>query len=111
MKTIRIQIGAIATVCLALGYAMPVPATAAAVSITADATDFSAARRGGGGPPRAGGGAARNVSVNRNVNVNVNRNVTRNVTTVNRRAGVVVRPVRGWSHRPYYGAIIGGVAL
>ena len=67
------------------------------------------ATRGGGGRP---GGAhvnrtnvsRTNVNVNRhtNVNVNVNRNV---------RVGVGVRPVRAWGARPYYGTIVGGVAL
>jgi hypothetical protein len=43
-----------------------------------------------------------NVSVNRRTNVNVNRT---NVNVVGR------RPVRGWVARPYYGTIVGGVAL
>jgi len=41
-----------------------------------------------------------NVDVNRRTNVNVRR------TTVN-----VRRPVRVWAPRPYYGTIVGGVAL
>jgi hypothetical protein len=40
-------------------------------------------------------------NVNRNTNVNVRR------TNVN----VVARPVRAWGARPYYGTIVGGVAL
>jgi hypothetical protein len=46
-----------------------------------------------------------NVNVKRrgNVNVNVNRNV--------RVGGVGVRPVPAWGARPYYGRIVGGVAL
>jgi hypothetical protein len=40
--------------------------------------------------------------VNRHTNVNVNRT---NVNVVGR------RPVRGWAARPYYGTIVGGVAL
>jgi hypothetical protein len=39
------------------------------------------------------------VNVRKNVNVNVNR------------THVVARPVRGWAPRPYYGTIIGGIAL
>jgi hypothetical protein len=77
------------------------------------------ATRGGGG--RAGGAhvnranvsrtnvsrtnvSRTNVNVNRrsNVNVNVNRNV---------RVGVGARPVRAWGARPYYGTLVGGVAL
>ena len=30
---------------------------------------------------------------------------------VNRRVGVAVRPVRGWAPRPYFGTVIGGIAL
>ena len=41
-----------------------------------------------------------NVNVNRRANVKVNRNVR-----------VGVRPVRAWGARPYYGTIVGGVAL
>ena len=50
--------------------------------------------------------------MNRNVsrNVNVNRAARRNVNVnVNRR--VVVRPVRVWAPRPYFGTIVGGIAL
>jgi hypothetical protein len=73
----------------------------------------------GGGAARAGGaragGGNRNVNVNRNVNrnTNVNRNRNTNVN-VNRRTNVNVvgrRPVRAFVHRPYYGTIVGGVAL
>ena len=58
----------------------------------------------------------RNTNVNRNANrnVNVNRNVNRNVN-VNRRVGVGVGvgvgTVRPWVRRPYFGTIVGGVAL
>jgi hypothetical protein len=50
----------------------------------------------------------RNVNVNRNVNRNIN--VNRNVS-VNRRVGVGVGAVRPWVRRPYFGTIVGGVAL
>jgi hypothetical protein len=56
-----------------------------------------------------------NTNVNRNANANVNVNRNKNVNAnanVNRSANVnVVRPVRVWAPRPYYGTIIGGVAL
>ena len=52
MTGIKMQLGAIAAAFFALGYSMPAPATAAAVSITSSATDFSAERRGGGGGGR-----------------------------------------------------------
>jgi hypothetical protein len=71
------------------------------------------------------GGATRAANLNRghiNRNINVNRNIatTRNVK-VNRtavgvvggvRGGVaVVRPVRPWVRRPYYGTVVAGVTL
>jgi hypothetical protein len=90
--------------------------------------EFSAVKKKGGGGAKAHSGGAKaggkatagrntnvkstnikkqtnvksrsNVNVNRNANVNVNRNVN-----------VVNRPVRGWVSRPYYGTMIGGVAL
>jgi hypothetical protein len=95
-----------------------------------DIIEVRGGRGGGGGAARAGGGrasvaragggratvgrggsvnrtnfAARrstNSNVNRRANVNVNR---ANVNVVGR------RPVRGWVARPYYGTIVGGVAL
>ena len=87
--------------------------------------DVRAARGGGGrggGAARAGGGRAHvarasgsasrgNVNTRRNTNVNVNKRTNVNV---NRRTNVNVvgrRPVRGWVARPYYGTIVGGVAL
>jgi hypothetical protein len=62
----------------------------------------------------------RNVQTNKNVHVNRNANVNRNVkvnnkTVVNRKVvvkkTVYVKPYRAWGYRPYYGTIIGGVAL
>jgi hypothetical protein len=109
-----------------LSASLCVPALSAApiagfseAAIHSDVDQFSARARGGGGGGRgggmhAGGGGGRvhaggppraNVNVNRRGNVNVN---------VNRRTNVVVagrRPVRGWAHRPYYGTVIGGIAL
>jgi hypothetical protein len=84
------------------------------------------ARRGVGARTAHRGGGARtanlnrghhaNRNVNRNVNRNANRNVNRNVN-VNRNiarvgvGGAVVRPVRPWVRRPYYGTVIAGVTL
>jgi hypothetical protein len=65
-------------------------------------------RAGGGGGAahvRTGGG---NVNRNANVNRNVNRNVHRNVNVHGRVGAGVVRP---WVRRPYFGTIVGGVAL
>jgi hypothetical protein len=91
------------------------------------------ARRGGGGGGGGGGArtanvsrghvANRSVNVNHNINRNVNRNVNRNANVnrnvnINRniaRVGVggvgLVRPVRPWVRRPYYGTVVAGVAL
>ena len=78
------------------------------------------ARGGGGGMAHArvggGGGAAHartgGGNINRGGNVshggNVNRNVNRNVTVHGRVGAGVVRP---WVRRPYFGTIVGGVAL
>jgi hypothetical protein len=125
MTGIRMQLGALAAIFAVMGYSMPSPATAlTSTQGVSSATDFSSLQRGGGGGAQRAGGGNRNVNANRNVNrntnvnrnvnrnanVNVNRNVNRNVN-VNRRANVVVRPVRVWAPRPYYGTIIGGVAL
>ena len=83
----------------------------------ADARHGGGGGRGGhaGGRAHAGGGA----HVSRNVNVNVNRHTNVNVNrranvNVGRRGGVAVAgrgPVRRWVRRPYYGRIVGGVAL
>jgi len=58
---------------------------------------------------------AKGKSVNVNRNTNVNRSVNRNTNVnVKRTTNVNVnvrRPVRVWAPRPYYGAIVGGVAL
>jgi hypothetical protein len=49
---------------------------------------------------------SRNVNVNKRRDVNVNRNVNVNV-----KRRVVVRPVRPWVHRPWFGTVVAGVAL
>ena len=50
--------------------------------------------------------STRNRNINKNVNVNRSRDVSR---TVNRNVNVGV--VRGWSARPYFGTVVGGVVL
>ena len=67
---------------------------------------------------RGGGGARTSANVNRRTNINVNQRTNVNVnkrTNINVNAGrnvnVVRRPVRVWAPRPYYGTIVGGVAL
>ncbi len=75
------------------------------------ATRSGGARAGGA---RSGLHASRtsvsHTNVSRNTKVNVNRRTNVNVN-VNRNVHVGVRPVRAWGARPYYGTIVGGVAL
>lgn len=56
----------------------------------------------------------RDVRVNKNTTVNRNVRkapVVRNNTVVKKTTVVVRRPVRPWVRRPYYGAVVAGVAL
>jgi hypothetical protein len=62
---------------------------------------------GGGG---GGAAHARTGGGNVNRNANVNRNVNRNVN-VNRHVGGGGGVVRPWVRGPYFGTIVGGVAL
>ena len=71
--------------------------------LAVSASDFAAARVAGRG---AGGG--RSAGVHRNVNANRNVNVNRRVGVG---AGVGVGGVRPWVRRPYFGTVVGGVAL
>ena len=90
---------------------------AIAVILTVTVSDFAVAR----GPARGSGRSAtahRNVSVNRNAhanrNVNRNVNVNRSVNVnrnVHRNVHVGVGAVRPWVRRPYFGTVVGGVAL
>lgn len=54
---------------------------------------------------------ARKGHANRDVNVNVHRDVHVHGHVGGARGVVVVRPVRPWVARPYYGAVVAGVAL
>jgi len=58
---------------------------------------------------RARGHANRNVNVNVHHNVHVHGHVHHHVGGV--RGVVVIRPVRPWIARPYYGAVVASVAL
>jgi hypothetical protein len=96
------------------------PAAPSALLPTAHSSDLIVVRggaghaRGGGGAAHArmggGGGAAhaRTGGGNVNRNANINRNVNRNVNVNRHVGGGVVRP---WVRRPYFGTIVGGVAL
>ena len=118
MTTARILSGAFLCTALSLGVieqSVALPMMNGGMQAAGDDM-IVAVRAARGGGARAGGAhvnrtnvsrtnvSRTNVNVNRrtNVNVNVNRNV---------RVGVGVRPVRAWGARPYYGTIVGGVAL
>lgn len=64
----------------------------------------NANRKGGGGNKNANRNNNNNRQNSKNFNNNNNRNRNVNVR-------VNVRPVRGWVRRPYYGTVVGGVAL
>lgn len=100
MTTKLLKSAALATAMLAAGFTVPVSASDIGTQI-----EVSAAKRGGAKAGAAKGKPSKNV--NRNTNVNRSTNVN-----VNRRTNVnVVRPVRAWAPRPYFGTVVGGVAL
>jgi hypothetical protein len=97
---------------------------------TSESRLIEQARRGGGGRVARGGRVTRSARVTRSTRVSRGGNVARrtNVRTtrstnvrrrangsVNRRTNVVnrrvVRPVRPWVRRPYYGRVVAGIAL
>jgi hypothetical protein len=111
MKTARILGRALLATVLLLVEIEPGAAWPVITSFGAASDDMVVnirATRGGGA--KAGGSVNRrtNVSVNQRTNVNVNKRTNVNV---NRNVNVVRRPVRVWAPRPYYGTIVGGVAL
>lgn len=87
--------------------------------------EFSSVHRGGGGGRVHAGGHGRPAHVNRPVNRpgHVNRPVNRpaHVHRPANRPGyahrpgggniIVNRPIRGWAYRPYFGTVVGGIAL
>jgi hypothetical protein len=99
--------------------AMPVDAAAILGTASEDAlTAFARRAVGGAGGARTanvsrGHHVNRNANINRNVNVNrtVNRNVNVNRAVVGIGGVGLVRPVRPWVRRPYYGTFVAGVAL
>jgi hypothetical protein len=112
--------GAILGTMMSLGMvgqsiALPTFTDLSAVADDMGVTVQVAAKRGGNVKRSSNKNVNRNTNVNRNVNRNTNVNVNRN-RSVNANVNVnrsvnVVRPVRVWAPRPYYGTIVGGVAL
>jgi hypothetical protein len=96
---------------------MPADTTAIISAASEDALSASARRVGGAGGARTanvsrGNNVNANIHRNANVNRNVNRNVNVNRAVVGGVGGVaVVRPIRPWVRRPYYGTVVAGVAL
>jgi len=109
MKAARTLSGALLGITLSLGTIEQSAAWPVMTGATADNMVVNVRAVKGGGA-KAGGGATRrtNVNVNQRTNVNVNKRTNVNV---NRNVNVVRRPVRVWAPRPYYGTIVGGVAL
>jgi hypothetical protein len=126
---------ALAAMILSAGLAVPASAavrivTSADLAVHNGVDEFSARGRGGGGGGGGGGhrgggahmggggahmgGAGRAHVSGGRAHTNVNAVGRTNVSANVRRTNVGVagrRPVRGWVHRPYYGRIVGGVAL
>jgi len=124
MKRYPIICGILLTTATLLGpapsYAFPVAPSSLLPAV--DSANLLVDVRGGRGGGRAGGGGHVNRNMNVNRNTNVNRNVNRNANVnvnrnrninVNRRVGVGVGvgAVRPWARRPYFGTVVGGVAL
>lgn len=124
----KLMVGAaVVVMAVSIGTPARAPAQASTLnkSVAADGSDLSAQRRGGiaragrrggggirgGGRAFRGGGAVRRGGGGavRRGGVAVRGGAVRRGGIV--RGGVVRRPVRGWVRRPYYGTIIGGVAL
>lgn len=80
-------------------------AVAIAAVFALSASDLAVARPAGRGG-HGNVGVHRNVNAHRNVNIHRNVNVSRNV-----RVGVGAGVVRPWVRRPYFGTVVGGVAL
>lgn len=114
---------AIGSLALIIGGAS-MQARASAASAPGDAwksDELSAKKDGrGGGGKRAGkpgggkhgGGAGRHHAVGRHDGGRHHGGRHgKNVVVINRNVRVVARPVRVWAPRPYYGRVVGGVAL
>ena len=122
MKRAAFLAGLAVTLLAVLGP-QPSKAAVAGAGLSADVaalgTDLQALAKqkfkGGGGKGNAkgnrGGGGKQNANRNNN-----NRQSNKNFKNNNNRSKNVnvrvnVRPVRGWVRRPYYGTVVGGVAL
>ena len=89
---------------LALGLAMPV-----AAGVPSDATAAAPAKQAL--PSEAAKTDGVIVVAGKDKNKNWHNNKNWNNKNWNNKKVVVVRPYRKWNRRPYYGTVIGGVAL
>jgi hypothetical protein len=118
----RISVLGLATVFLATGLsgsgtALPIaPLSKAQVGEVSNVIEVAQQKgnKGGGHPKASNKGKPSAVkhkaSSHKSAKVTkVNKTVVKRNVTVHRT--VVVRPYRAWVHRPYYGVLIGGVAL
>ncbi len=109
LNTSRLRFGPIAVIAavlgLALGLAMPV--TPVAAGVQSDATAAAPAKQAL--PSKAAKTDGVIVVAGKDKNKHNNKNW--NNKNWNNKKVVVVRPYRKWNRRPYYGTVIGGVAL
>jgi hypothetical protein len=110
LNSTRLRFGPIAVAAavlgLALGLAMPVSPVAAGVP-----TDTTAAPAKQALPREAAETDGVIVVAGKDKNKNWHNNKNWNNKHWNNKKVVVVRPYRKWNRRPYYGTVIGGVAL
>ena len=108
LNSTRLRFGPIAVVAAALGLAMPVSPVAAGVQ--SDATAAAPAKQALPSEAAKTDGVMVVAGKDKN-NKNWHNNKNWNNKNWNNKKVVVVRPYRKWNKRPYYGTVIGGVAL
>ena len=112
LNSTRLRFGPIAVAAavlgLALGLAMPVSPVAAGVQ--SDATAAAPAKQALPSEAAKTDGVIVVAGKDKN-NKNWHNNKNWNNKNWNNKKVVVVRPYRKWNKRPYYGTVIGGVAL
>jgi hypothetical protein len=111
LNSTRLRLGPVAVAAamlgLALGFAMPVSPVAAGVP--SEATAAAPAKQAL--PSEAAKTDGVIVVAGKDKNKNWHNNKNWNNKNWNNKKVVVVRPYRKWNKRPYYGTVIGGVAL
>jgi hypothetical protein len=105
----RLQLGAIAVAAalLALALSLTVPINTAAAGVPSDTAGATSTKQAL--PDDAIVVAGKDKNWNKNKNWNKSKNWNKHY--YNNKKVVVVRPYRKWYKRPYYGTVIGGVAL